>query len=547
MDAIERKDLPNVIGVIQGAGGIVEASPNLATFLFGTFAAVLQLTVCVRDVRRRSPSASLIVAANESDEADAMNMLWFDAAVRKGQYVSLASVTLCELMQRIMNSSHRVVDFRCRLRCCEKIFVNELFDIETSPERRNAHEWKGMGEVDLDDEDIFGAVLDALTTRARAVIWRELLRASDFEFAEQRATRGIRVQRMGVFGKMVSANREMHDAIERVMKSRRRTLFESRTHSFGKDGGRLCPNISTTSSLSRSSSNRAADHLDDVSPWACVLISVEDVKDEREESTSSPPRSPVAHSECMVVFENQGKSDITNTFGTAWGIYLDIKDEGPWVRCRSCEQDDAIVNDAMPYYPLCVDAVPEGWEWLDDWAIARSGYGECDSDGWQYGTSFQAIRTVGGSASPHDCDKRQRRWVRRLKRKRDAKNASFDGDTNAGMERKRRLDEREKVMRMRLSFANRENPFSPRHRRSPRTHNRLAAWQQRRRRANMNHVSPLLNSNRTADKSAIRSITTSAENNEITRPPTSASPEKDATRRTMRRNLLLSIQRSGRG
>ena len=112
-----------------------------------------------------------------------------------------------------------------------------------------------------------------------------------------------------------------------------------------------------------------------------------------------------------VVYENQARSGITHTFGTAWGLYLDPNGEGPWVSLKSGCVD---VEDVKMFMPLNPDAVPKGWKWVDEWQVSCDVPGECDELGWAYGYSFSSIRCIGGSSHVTDTlDKRQRRWIRR--------------------------------------------------------------------------------------------------------------------------------------
>ena len=419
---------------ILEASGRIHGIPDFTSYAFGLFSSVIPLAhlICQKkNILHRNATVENLVQKMSSSS---MNIEWFVRSIRDGDSVSVTSMTMSKLVELVITESSKSSwsSLRDKLRHMEKIFVTHLLDIEKN---RKAMEsvWKFMLEIDLNDDVVFEAVLETLRRRVKIVCWREMFMASDFEIVRDTNSKlEIKVQREGMFGTSRVSDKFENKLRETITYDV--ALFASRHYCFRVDGT-LQP------------ADRIADTKtngdDDKSPFLKRIVSKRTEKarssicglggDDNDTKSTLVTRQKkknfmthplisvlfqkygglCQHSYVEdVVYENQARSGITNTFGTAWGLYLDLDGEGPWVTLRSGSVE---VEDVKMF--MHPDAVPKGWKWIDEWQVSCDVPGECDELGWAYGHSFSSIRCIGGSSHVTDiADKRQRRWIRRRRR-----------------------------------------------------------------------------------------------------------------------------------
>jgi len=423
--------------ILESSGRIRETS-DFSAYAFGLFAAAIPLAQMILEKKNTLHRKETVEKLVQQMSSSSMNMEWFSRSVRDGTSVSVTSLSMSKLIGLVITASSKTSfsSLRDKFRYMEKIFVNELLEIEKNRDDMEKT-WRGILEIDLSDKVLFEAVLETLRRRAKVVCWREIFMISDFEIVRDLNSKlQIRIQREGMFGTSRASSmfeKKLHETITYDV-----ALFATRNHCFRVDGilqpaDRIGTLSETLSSHQSPFSKRNVVVVDDIKKTTqrslCGLGEADNTSSSLSSSSSSSSRQNFMTHPLVtplfergggrreklyvedVVYENQARSGITNTFGTAWGLYLDPDGEGPWVHLKSGYFD---VEDVEMFMPLNPDAVPKGWKWIDDWQVSRDVLGESDELGWSYGHSFSSIRCIGGSQYVTDTrDKRQRKWIRR--------------------------------------------------------------------------------------------------------------------------------------
>ena len=167
--------------ILESSGRIRETS-DFSAYAFGLFAAAIPLAQMILEKKNTLHRKETVEKLVQQMSSSSMNMEWFSRSVRDGTSVSVTSLSMSKLIGLVITASSKTSfsSLRDKFRYMEKIFVNELLEIEKNRDDMEKT-WRGILEIDLSDKVLFEAVLETLRRRAKVVCWREIFMISDFE------------------------------------------------------------------------------------------------------------------------------------------------------------------------------------------------------------------------------------------------------------------------------------------------------------------------------------------------------------------------------